>query len=141
MKGYWKNPEATEEVLKDGWLLTGDIGHEDEDGFVYVTDRKKDMIIYKGYNVYPRDIEEVIFKHPAVQQCAVLGKSDFRTGEFPVAIIELKRGAQATKEEILEHTNSQVAHYKKVREVIFVDTIPVSFAGKVLKKDLKGLVT
>ncbi len=99
------------------------------------------MIIYKGYNVYPRDIEEVIFKHPAVQQCAVLGKPDFRTGEFPVAIIELKRGAQATKEEILEHTNSQVAHYKKVREVIFVETIPVSFAGKVLKKDLKGLVT
>ncbi|MGO9116731.1 MAG: AMP-binding protein [Desulfomonilaceae bacterium] len=141
MKGYWKKPEATEEVLKDGWLLTGDIGHEDEDGFVYITDRKKDMIIYKGYNVYPRDIEEVMFKHPALQQCAVLGKSDFRTGEFPVAIVELKRGAQATREEILEHTNSQVAHYKKIRDVIFVDTIPVNFAGKVLKKDLKGLVT
>ncbi len=141
MKGYWKNPEATEQVLKDGWLLTGDIGHEDEDGFFYITDRKKDMIIYKGYNVYPRDIEEVIFEHPAVQQCAVVGKSDPGTGEFPVAIIELKRGAEATRKEILDHTNPQLAHYKKIRDVIFVDVIPVSFAGKVLKKELRSLLT
>jgi long-chain acyl-CoA synthetase len=141
MKGYWKNPKATEEVLKDGWLLTGDIGHEDEDGFFYITDRKKDMIIYKGYNVYPRDIEEVIFQHPAVQQCAVLGKPDLETGEFPVAFVELKHGAQATRDEILDHTNSQIAHYKKLRDVMFVDAIPVSVAGKVLKKELRKLLT
>lgn len=141
MKGYWKNPKATEEVLKDGWLLTGDIGHEDEDGFFYITDRKKDMIIYKGYNVYPRDIEEVIFEHPAVQQCAVLGKPDLETGEYPVAFVELKRGAQATREEILDHANSQIAHYKKIRDVMFIDSIPVNVAGKVLKKELRKLLT
>ena len=137
MKGYWKNPKATEEILKDGWLLTGDIGHEDEDGFFYITDRKKDMIIYKGYNVYPRDIEEVIFEHPAVRNCAVLGKPDLDVGEFPVAFVELKPGAQATLESILDHTNSGIAHYKKIRDVIFIDAIPVSVAGKVMKKELR----
>jgi long-chain acyl-CoA synthetase len=137
MQGYWKRPEATAEVLKDGWLLTGDIGHEDEDGFFYITDRKKDMIIYKGYNVYPREIEEVIFEHPAVQQCAVVGKPDLDTGEYPVAFVELKEGPQASREEIMEHTNSQIGHYKKIRDVIFMETIPVSGAGKVLKKELR----
>ena len=139
MQGYWNRPEATAEVLKDGWLLTGDIGHEDEDGFFYITDRKKDMIIYKGYNVYPREIEEVIFEHPAVQQCAVVGKPDLDTGEYPVAFVELKEGegAQASREEIMEHTNSQIGHYKKIRDVIFMETIPVSGAGKVLKKELR----
>ena len=137
MQGYWKRPEATADVLKESWLLTGDIGREDEDGFFYITDRKKDMIIYKGYNVYPREIEEVIFEHPAVQQCAVLGKLDPDTGEYPVAFVELKQDAQASAEEIMEHTNSQVAHYKKVREVVFMEAIPVSAAGKVLKKELR----
>jgi long-chain acyl-CoA synthetase len=137
MQGYWKRPEATAEVLKVGWLLTGDIGREDEDGFFYITDRKKDLIIYKGYNVYPREIEEVIFEHPAVQQCAVLGKPDVDTGEFPVAFVELKKGARATREEIIEHTNSRIAHYKKIRDVIFMEAIPVSVAGKVLKKELR----
>ena len=140
MKGYWKNPKATEEVLKDGWLLTGDIGHEDEDGFFYITDRKKDVIIYKGYNVYPREIEEVIFEHPAIQQCAVLGKPDLETGEFPVAVVELKRGAHATRQEILDHVNSQIAPYKKIRDVIFVDAVPVSTVGKVLKTELRKLL-
>ncbi len=98
------------------------------------------MIIYKGYNVYPRDIEEVIFQHPAVQQCAVLGKPDLEAGEFPVAFVELKRGGQATREDILDHTNSQIAHYKKIRDVIFIDAIPVSIAGKVLKKELRKLL-
>ena len=137
MQGYWKRPEASAEILKDGWLLTGDIGHEDEDGFIYITDRKKDMIIYKGYNVYPRELEEVIFEHPAVQQCAVVGKPDLDTGEYPVAFVELKQGAQATREEIMEHTNTQIGHYKKIRDVVFMETIPVSGAGKVLKRDLR----
>ena len=137
MVGYWNRPEATAEVLRDGWLLTGDIGREDQDGFFYVTDRKKDMIIYKGYNVYPREIEEVIFEHPAVQQCAVVGRPDLETGESPVAFVELKQGAQATRQEIMEHTNSQVGHYKKIKDLIFMETIPVSAAGKVLKKELR----
>ena len=137
MQGYWNKPEETANVLKDGWLHTGDIGREDEDGFFYITDRKKDLIIYKGYNVYPREIEEVIFEHPAVQQCAVVGRPEIEVGEAPVAFVELRQGAEATREEIMEHTNSQIAHYKKIRDVIFVDQIPVSGAGKVLKKELR----
>jgi long-chain acyl-CoA synthetase len=137
MQGYWNRPEETANVLRDGWLFTGDIGREDEDGYFYITDRKKDMIIYKGYNIYPREIEEVIFQHPAVEQCAVVGREEIEVGEAPVAFVELKKGACATKQEIMEHTNSQVAHYKKLRDVIFVDSIPVSAAGKVLKRELK----
>jgi long-chain acyl-CoA synthetase len=137
MQGYWKKPEASAEVLKDGWFLTGDIGREDEDGFFYITDRKKDMIIYKGYNVYPRELEEVIFEHPAIQQCAVLGKPDIDVGEAPVAFIELKEGAEASRDEIMDFTNSKIAHYKKLRDVIFLEQIPVSGAGKVLKKELR----
>lgn len=137
MQGYWNKPEETSKVLKDGWLFTGDIGREDEDGFFYITDRKKDMIIYKGYNVYPREIEEVIFEHPAVQQCAVVGREEIEVGEAPVAFVEVKKGLNVTKEEIMEHTNSRIAHYKKIRDVIFVDQIPVSPAGKVLKRELK----
>ena len=138
MQGYWNKPEETANVLKDGWLYTGDIGREDEDGFFHITDRKKDMIIYKGYNVYPREIEEVIFEHPAVQQCAVVGKPEIEVGESPVAFVELKKGGKATREEILEHTNSRIAHYKKVRDVLFLDAIPVSAAGKVLKRELRA---
>ncbi len=137
MQGYWNKPEASAEVLKDGWLLTGDIGREDEDGFFYITDRKKDMIIYKGYNVYPRELEEVIFEHPAIQQCAVVGRPDLDVGEAPVAFIELKKGAKADQDEIMEFTNSKVAHYKKLRDVIFLEQVPVSGAGKVLKKELR----
>jgi long-chain acyl-CoA synthetase len=137
MQGYWNRAEETANTLKDGWLYTGDIGREDEEGYFYITDRKKDMIIYKGYNVYPREIEEVIFKHPAVQRCAVLGKPDVDGGEIPVAFVELNPGAQATANEIMEHTNSQVAPYKKIREVIFEEAIPVSPAGKVLKRSLR----
>ena len=95
------------------------------------------MIIYKGYKVYPREIEEVIFEHPSVQQCAVVGRPEIEVGEAPVAFVELRQGAEATREEIMEHTNSQIARYKKIREVVFVDQIPVSGAGKVLKKELR----
>lgn len=138
MKGYWNKPEETANVLKDGWLHTGDIGKEDEDGFFFITDRKKDMIIYKGYNVYPREIEEVLFSHPQVQQCAVVGKPDLEVGESPVAFVELKQGADLSPEELMEYTNTKIARYKKIREVILVDTIPVSAAGKVLKRELRG---
>ena len=140
MRGYWNRPEATDDVLKGEWLLTGDVGREDEDGYFYITDRSKDMIIYKGYNVYPRELEEVIFEHPAVQQCAVVGKVDEATGEFPVAFVELKQGVSAAADEIMAHVNGQVAPYKKVREVIFLDAIPVSPAGKVLRKDLRDQI-
>ncbi|MCP4750585.1 MAG: long-chain fatty acid--CoA ligase [Proteobacteria bacterium] len=137
MQGYYNKPEATAEVLEDGWLRTGDIGKMDEDGYLYITDRLKDMIIYKGYNVYPRELEEVLFLHPAVEQCAVVGKPDADVGEAPVAFVKLVEGAQATTEELAQYVNPKVAAYKKVREVVFVDAIPVSGAGKVLKRELR----
>ena len=140
MRGYYNRPDATAEVLEDGWLHTGDIGYEDADGYFFVTGRLKDMLIVKGYNVYPREIEEVIFEHPAVRQCAVVGRADEASGEVPVAFVELKEGAQAESQEILDHTNSQIAHYKKVRQVIFVDAMPVSGPGKVLKTELRKML-
>ncbi len=98
MKGYWKNPEETALVLRDGWLLTGDIGKMDQDGYFYITDRKKDLIKYKDYSVYPREIEDVLYEHPAVKLCAVVGKPDPIAGEIPKAFIVLKEGANATED-------------------------------------------
>jgi long-chain acyl-CoA synthetase len=137
MKGYWNRPEETGAVLKDGWVHTGDIGYEDEDGYFYITDRKKDLIIYKGYNVYPRELEEVIFTNPKVVQCAVVGKKEEKGGEIPVAFIRLKPDAGATADEIMGFVNERVAPYKHIREVNFIDEMPVSGAGKVLKKVLR----
>ncbi|MBC2714214.1 MAG: long-chain fatty acid--CoA ligase [Desulfobacteraceae bacterium] len=141
MVGYWNRPEATAEVLKDGWLYTGDIGKEDEDGYFYITDRIKDLILYKGYNVYPREIEEILFTHPAIEMCGIVGKPDEKAGELPVAFVQLKAGQQATAEELIEYVNSKVAAYKKLREVTFTDLIPVSPAGKVLKRELRDQLT
>jgi len=140
MQGYWNEPEETAEVLKGDWLYTGDIGKMDEDGYFYITDRKKDMIIYKGYNVYPRELEEAIFTHPAVEQCAVIGKVDMNVGEAPVAFVQLIQGTEASAEELIAHTNSQVAAYKKIRDVRFLEAIPVSPAGKVLKRELREIL-
>ncbi|MBU2648023.1 AMP-binding protein [bacterium] len=137
MQGYWNRPDATAEVLKNGWLYTGDIGRMDEDGFVFITDRLKDMIIYKGYNVYPRELEEIIFTHPAVEQCAVVGRPDSAVGESPVAFVKLVAGASLEAAELIDFVNPRVSAYKKVREVVFVSEIPVSGAGKVLKRELR----
>jgi long-chain acyl-CoA synthetase len=137
MQGYYNKPEASAEVLKGGWLHTGDIGKMDEDGYLYITDRLKDMIIYKGYNVYPRELEEILFRFPAVEQCAVVGKPDTEAGEIPVAFIKLAPGKEATVDEVIQYMNAEVAAYKKIREVVFTDEIPVSAAGKVLKRELR----
>jgi long-chain acyl-CoA synthetase len=141
MRGYWNKPGETMNVLRDGWVYTGDIGREDEDGYFYIVDRKKDMLIYKGYNVYPRDLEEIMAKHPAVQQCAVIGKPDPEAGEIPVAFVVLKGGAAATAGELLDYCAQNVAPYKKIREVIFKKELPVSGVGKVLKKELRKELT
>ena len=137
MKGYYNKPEATAEVLKDGWLHTGDIGKMDGDGYLFITDRLKDMIIYKGYNVYPRELEEILFRHPAVEQCAVVGKPDSDAGEIPVAFLKLAPGQEVSREELMQFLNTEVAAYKKIRDVIFVKEIPISGAGKVLKRELR----
>ncbi len=137
MQGYWNKPEETRNVLRDGWLYTGDIAREGEDGYFYIVDRKKDMLIYKGYNVYPRDLEEIMAKHPAVQQCAVIGQADPEAGEIPVAFVVLKRGSAATAVELLDYCARNVAPYKKIRQVILKKELPVSGVGKVLKKELR----
>jgi long-chain acyl-CoA synthetase len=137
MKGYYNKSEATADVLKDGWLYTGDLGKMDEDGYLFITDRLKDMIIYKGYNVYPRELEEILFRHPGIEQCAVVGKPDLDAGEIPVAFMKRVPGNEVTREEVMQFINSQVAAYKKIRDVIFLNEIPVSPAGKVLKRALR----
>jgi long-chain acyl-CoA synthetase len=137
MKGYWKRPSETALVLRDGWLLTGDIAKMDQDGYFYITDRKKDLIKYKDYSVYPREIEDVIYEHSAVKLCAVVGKLDPIVGEVPKAFIVLKDGAEATDVEIMEFVREKVAPYKAVREVEFRKELPVSAAGKVLRRVLQ----
>ncbi|MGA3192070.1 MAG: long-chain fatty acid--CoA ligase [Candidatus Bathyarchaeia archaeon] len=137
MKGYWKMAEETAAVLRNGWLYTGDIGKMDEDGYFYITDRKKDLIKYKGYSVYPREVEDVIYEHPAVKLCAVVGKFDPVAGEIPKAFVVLKEGKTATAEEIKEFVNSKVAPYKAVREVEFRTELPMTLVGKVLRRVLQ----
>jgi long-chain acyl-CoA synthetase len=137
MQGYWNKPEETKNTLRDGWVYTGDIGREDEDGYFYIVDRKKDMLIYKGYNVYPRDLEELMAKHPAVQQCAVVGKKDLEAGEIPVAFVVLKQGASVTGEELMEYCSQNVSAYKRIRQIVFKPQLPVSGAGKILKTELR----
>jgi long-chain acyl-CoA synthetase len=137
MKGYWKMLEETAAVLRNGWLYTGDIGKMDEDGYFYITDRKKDLIKYKGYSVYPRELEDVIYEHPAVKLCAVIGKLDPLAGEIPKAFIVLKDGKSATPEEIKEFVNSKVAPYKAIREVEFRTELPMTMVGKVLRRVLQ----
>jgi long-chain acyl-CoA synthetase len=137
MKGYWKMAEETDAVLRNGWLYTGDIGRMDEDGYFYITDRKKDLIKYKGYSVYPREVEDIIYEHPAVKLCAVIGKLDPVAGEIPKAFVVLKEGKTATAEEIKEFVNSKVASYKAVREVEFRTELPMTLVGKVLRRVLQ----
>ena len=137
MKGYWNDPEETAAVLKDGWLYTGDYAKQDEDGYFYIVDRKKDLIKYKGYSVFPREVEDVIYEHPAVKVAAVVGVPDKESGEMPKAFIVLKDGAEATEEELIEFIRERVAPYKRIRAVEFRDELPMTLVGKVLKKDLR----
>ncbi len=137
MQGYWNKPEETDLVLKDGWLYTGDMGKFDEEGYLYIVDRKKDMLIYKGYNVYPRDLEEVINEHPAVAQSAVVGKLVDRYGDLPIAYVELTSPGAVTEGELLEFANERLAKYKKIRVLKIVDALPASEAGKVLRRELR----
>lgn len=139
MKGYYKDQDSTKSVItEDGWLKTGDIGRFDEDGMLSIIDRKKDMLIYKGYNVYPRELEEILYQHPAVVQAAVIGKQDPDVGEIPKAFVVLKPGAQITEQELMDFVNTKVLPYKKIRELVFTDQLPMSPAGKILKRALRS---
>jgi long-chain acyl-CoA synthetase len=137
MKGYWKMAEETAIVLRDGWLYTGDIGKMDAEGYFYITDRKKDLIKYKGYSVYPRELEDILYEHPMVKLCGVIGKPDPVAGEVPKAFIVLKEGAKVTTEEIMDFANKNVASYKAIREVEIRSQLPMTLVGKVLKRELQ----
>jgi long-chain acyl-CoA synthetase len=137
MKGYLNRPEEDRETLRDGWLYTGDLAFMDEEGYFHIVDRKKETIKYKGYTIAPAEIEAIIYEHPAVKECAVIGKPDTMAGELPKAFVVLKDGCKATGEEIMEFCESRISPYKKVREVEFIDEIPKSTVGKVLRKSLK----
>ncbi len=137
MKGYWDRPDATAAVMKDGWFATGDMARTDEEGYYFIVDRKKDMIIRAGYNVYPREIEEVLYEHPAVAEAAVVGTPHPEFGEEVAAVVVLKEGATATPEELRDHVKAQVAAYKYPRRVILADELPHGPTGKVLKRDIK----
>jgi long-chain acyl-CoA synthetase len=137
MKGYLRRPEATAETLRDGWLHSGDLGYVDSDGFYFIVDRAKDLIIRGGYNVYPREIEEVLYAHPAVLEAAVIGKPDERLGEEVVAVVALHPGLSATAEEIIAHSRERLAAYKYPREIRFLAELPKGASGKILKTALR----
>jgi long-chain acyl-CoA synthetase len=154
MTGYWHTPdpaavlapggttppyppEAPPPVLADGWLHTGDIGHLDADGYLYVVDRKKDLIIRGGFNVYPRDVEEVLVGHPAVDQAGVVGRHDARLGEEVVAFVSLRPGATATAEELTEHARQHLAATKYPRQIRIVPAVPLTSVGKLDRKKLR----
>lgn len=136
MKGYWKAPDETANALRGGWLATGDIARMDRDGYVYIVDRKKDMIKYNGFSVAPAEVEAVLFQHPAVADCAVIGKPDAQAGEIPKAIVMLRPGEDVAAEALIEFVEARVAGYKKIREVEFVASIPKTASGKVLRRVL-----
>lgn len=138
MKGYYKRPEATAEAMRNGWFHTGDIGVLDEDGYLAIVDRKKDMILRGGFNVYPREIEETLMTHPAVSLCAVIGVPDERLGEEVKAFVVRRAGVEATDEEIVAWCKERMAAYKYPRYVEFRDALPLGPSGKLLKRELRG---
>jgi fatty-acyl-CoA synthase len=135
--GYWNRPEATAEAIRDGWLHSGDAARYDEEGFYYIVDRWKDMFISGGENVYPAEVENVLYQHPAVAEVAVIGVPDPRWQEVGKAIVVLRQGKTATEEEILNFCQGKLGRYKIPRSVAFADTLPRTAAGKVLKRELR----
>jgi len=141
MKGYWNRPEEDERAFRaiegQRYFLTGDIGHIDEEGYVLITDRKKDMVLVGGFNVYPRDVEDILFQHPKVAIAAVVGVPDAKSGEAVKAFIQLKPGETATVEEIMAFCKDNMAGYKRPKSIEFRDSLPMSSVGKVLRRLLR----
>lgn len=138
MSGYWKRPDATDEVIVDGWLLTGDMATISEDGYIAIVDRKKDMILVSGFNVFPNEIEDVISSHPKVELCACIGIEDAKSGEAPKVFV-VKSDQSLTEEELKRHCSTNLTGYKRPRHYVFKDELPMSNVGKVLRKDLRAL--
>jgi long-chain acyl-CoA synthetase len=139
MKGYWNKPEETAQVLRDGWLHTGDIARKDADGYFYIVDRMKDMIIAGGFNIYPREVEEVLWEFPKIQEAAVIGVPDSYRGETVKAFVVLQPGTSATADEIIAFCRGRLAAYKVPRVVVFLDSLPKSSVGKYLRRELRKL--
>jgi long-chain acyl-CoA synthetase len=137
MQGYWKNQELTGKTLRNGWLHTGDMGYLDEEGYLFLVDRKADMIVTGGENVYPKETEDVLYEHPAVMECAVVSAPDPKWGERVQAVVVLKQGQQATPEELIGHCRGRLAGYKCPKGVDFWDALPKTPIGKILRKDIK----
>jgi long-chain acyl-CoA synthetase len=137
MIGYHDNPEATAKAFAGGWFHTGDVGYVDEDGFLFIVDRIKDLIIRGGYNVYPREVEEVLYAHPAVAEAAVIGVPDPKWGEGVAAVVAVKPGQTVTEAELIEFVKERAAAYKYPRTIEFRDTLPKNATGKILKKELR----
>lgn len=137
MLGYWKQPDETAKAMRQGWLLTGDIGHADSDGYFYITDRKKDMLLVNGINVYPREIEEVLYTFPGVKEVAVIGVPDARKGEQPVAFIAAQDGAELHEAALLQFARERLADYKVPRRIVFLPALPRNATGKILKTELR----
>jgi long-chain acyl-CoA synthetase len=138
MKGYFRNPESTAEAMRGGWFHSGDMGYADEDGYFFIVDRKKELIIRGGFNVYPREVEEVLYAHPAVVAAAVIGVPDQRVGEEVKAVVQLKPGRTVSAEELIAFCKERMAAYKYPRSVQVVDQLPIGPTGKILKKELKA---
>jgi acyl-CoA synthetase (AMP-forming)/AMP-acid ligase II len=141
LSGYWRNPEATESSFIDGWFRSGDVGRWDEDGYLYIVDRKKDMILTGGENVYPREVEEVLYEHPAVVDAAVVGAPDPKWGEKVVAVVCLREGEAVDAETLIVFCRERIASYKKPRHVVFIDVLPRNASGKVLKRELRDRIS
>jgi acyl-CoA synthetase (AMP-forming)/AMP-acid ligase II len=137
MKGYWRNPEATKETIRNGWLHTGDMGYLDESGYLFIMDRSKDMLISGGENIYPREIEEVIIKHPSVREVAVIGIPDPKWGEAVKAVVSLVEGKSVTEDELISYCKDKLASFKKPKSVDFVEELPKNNFGKILKRELR----
>ena len=137
MRGYWHQPEETAKVLRDGWLYTGDVGYRDAEGYYYITDRKKDMLLVNGNNVYPREIEEIIYQFPGIKETAVIGVPDARKGEQPVAFVVVAEGQTVEEKALLQFVRGKLADYKVPKRVIFVPALPRNATGKILKTELR----
>src|SRR5262249_3308844 len=141
MGGYWGSPEVTAEALRDGWLHTGDVGYLDEQGYLFIVDRKKDLIIRGGFNVYPRDVEDGLLEHPAVEMVGVVGKPDAVHGEEVVAFVSLRNGSGITGEELVDWARSRIGGDKDPRGVRIVESMPLTPVGKIDRKVLRSSVT
>jgi long-chain acyl-CoA synthetase len=135
--GYWRAPEETQAAIRDGWFFTGDVGYRDDDGYLFIVDRKKDVIISGATNVYPREVEEVLFEHPAVLEAAVIGLSDDLWGEAVTAVVALREGYGVSERALIEYCGERMAGYKKPKAVKFVDALPRNPSGKILKRELR----